>query len=295
MGLAGQADVSVTDWLNACFVPLSEGEFGFDENIETIADSIKLLGPDVHVIALCQGVVPALAATAVLAQSDPASVPRSLILMGGPVDPLANPTRVVNLLRQRSLPWIEANSLDRVGPFLPGANRRVYPARHQLSALFAYYCRHFLSGGEVFHKAFEDDGLDPARFPFLELFTALMDLPARYFLENIQKVFLAREPWVGGLSWHGEPVDFTAIRDTALMTIEGELDDIAAPGQTSAAHRLCPNIPNDQRNKLIMDGAGHFSLFYGRLCREKVLPEITAFIGRVNRAHSTPMSRSTGA
>ena len=102
-GLTGHADVSVTDWFNASFVPLSDGDFGFDENIETIVDSIKLLGPDVHVIALCQGVVPALAATAVLAQSDPGSAPRSLVLMGGPVDPLANPTRVVNLLRQRSL------------------------------------------------------------------------------------------------------------------------------------------------------------------------------------------------
>lgn len=142
-----------------------------------------------------------------------------------------------------------------------------------------------MSGGEVLQKALGDDGLDPARFPFLELFTALMDLPARYFLENIQKIFLDREPWVGRLSWHGEPVDFTTIRDTTLMTIEGELDDIAAPGQTSAAHRLCPNIPDERRKELILDSAGHFSLFYGRLCRERVIPEITEFIRQANAAH----------
>jgi poly(3-hydroxybutyrate) depolymerase len=280
--LVRKADVSVTDWLNAGFVPLSEGEFGFDENIDTIMQSIKRSGPDLHVIALCQGVVPALAATALLAQYDPANTPRSLILMGGPVDPIANPTRVVRLLRQRSLKWIETNALDWVGPSLPGAERRVYPARHQLLALFAYFFRHVMSDGEVLHKVLDDDGLDPAHFPFLELFTALMDLPAQYFLENIQKVFLDREPWTIGLNWYGKPVDFGAIQDTALMTIEGELDDIAAPGQTSAAHRLCPNIPDSQRHKLILDGAGHFSLFYGKVCRYRVVPEITAFMKFAN-------------
>jgi poly(3-hydroxybutyrate) depolymerase len=277
IGFLPTSTVCVTDWLNARFVPPSEGDFGFDENIGVIIRSIKRLGPGLHVCALCQAVVPALAATAVLSQHTPHLAPRSLVLIGGPVDPLANPTRVVRLLRQRSLSAIEGSALSTVGAAFPGAGRRVYPALNQLTALLAYYSRHMMSGGELMQKTFNDDGLDPIRFPFVELFTALMDLPATYFLENIQKIFLERQPWNGQLSWQGEPVDFGAIRDTALMTVEGEDDDIAAPGQTSAAHRLCPNIPDDMRRHLLLSGAGHFSLFYGRTWREKVLPAINGF------------------
>lgn len=289
VGLSGHMSVSVTDWLNARFVPLSAGDFGFDENIETILRCVRLLGPGAHVVALCQGVVPALAATAIMSQDESDYAPRSLTLIGGPVDPLANPTRIVKLLRQRSLHSIEASALDRVGSPYPGAGRHVYPARFQLSALLAYLYRHWVSGGELQQKVLNDDGLDPVHFPFLDLFTSLMDLPAKYFLENIQKVFLERQPWTGQLKWRGEPIDFRTIGDTALMTIEGADDDIAAPGQTSAAHRLCSGIPDRMRHRLIVGDAGHFSLFYGKICREKVLPEIRQFIKRANDAASASL------
>jgi poly(3-hydroxybutyrate) depolymerase len=282
LGLVEGADVSVTDWLNASHVPLSAGDFGFDDNVETIVESLKLIGPGAHVIALCQGVMPALAATAVMSRSDPDFAPRSLTLMGGPVDPLANPTRVVRLLFQRGLRWIEANALDTVGPSQPGDGRFVYPAYRQFSALMAYLYRHLTTGGELLRKISDDDGIDPIRFPFLDLFISLMDLPAKYFLENIQKVFLDREAWTGELTFRGEPVDFTSIRNTALMTIEGANDDIAAPGQTSAAHRLCPNVPDGMRLDLVMPGAGHFSLFHGAMWREALLPEVKAFVGRAS-------------
>ena len=277
-GLIEQANVSVTDWLNARYVPQCAGEFGFEDNIDVIAQSIRLTGPGVHVIALCQGVMPALAATAIMAQCDPEHAPRSLTLIGGPADPLANPTRVVQLLRQHSLKWLEANVLDMVGLSYPGAGRLVYPAHHQLSALLAYLHRHLTSGGELFRKVVNDDGLDPVTFPFLNLFLSLMDLPAKYFLENIRKVFLDREAWTGALKWHHEPVNFAAIRDTALFTIEGAEDDIAAPGQTGAAHHLCPNVADDMRRHLIVAGSGHFSLFHGKVCRKRVLPEIESFL-----------------
>jgi poly(3-hydroxybutyrate) depolymerase len=277
LGFLPDSAVYVTDWLDARFVPQSAGDFGFDENIGVIVESIRRLGPGVDVCALCQAVVPALAATAVIAQQDPCLAPRSLILIGGPVDPLANPTRVVRLLRQKPLSAIAASALDRVAPAFPGGGRLVYPAMHQLSALLAYYYRHVISGGELLSKTLDDDGLDPLHFPFFALFTTLMDLPAKYFLENIETVFLERQPCTGQLRWHGRRVDFAAIRDTALMTIEGEHDDIAAPGQTSAAHRLCPNIPSGMRRRVVQRGAGHFSLFYGRTWRERILPEINAF------------------
>jgi poly(3-hydroxybutyrate) depolymerase len=278
LGLVQDADVSVTDWRNARYVPLSAGEFGFDENIDTIARSIKIIGPGAHVVALCQGTVPALAATALLAEHQPEFAPRSLILMGGPVDPLANPTRVVQLLRQASPPWFEQNVLDRVGASFPGARRVVYPARHQMSALAAYFYRHWASGGELFKQMLADDGLDPKNAPFFDLFTSLMDLPAKFFLENIQKVFQDRDIWTGQLKWRNDDVNFDAIRRTALMTIEGAQDDIAALGQTRAAHRLCPNIPVSMRRTLTVEGAGHFSLFHGKAWREKILPKLNGFI-----------------
>jgi poly(3-hydroxybutyrate) depolymerase len=280
IGFLPGARVCVTDWLNARFMPLSEGDFGFDDNIEVIIESIKRLGPGVHVCALCQAVVPALAAVAILSRDDPELAPRSLVLVGGPVDPLANPTRVVRLLRQRPLSAIAASALATVDPAYPGAGRRVYPAVNQLGALLAYYYRHMMTGGELMQKTLLDDGLDPIRYPFLDLFTSLMDLPATYFLENIQKVFLERQALSGALCWHGERVDFGAIRTSALMTVEGEYDDIAAPGQTSAAHRLCPNVPAAMRRELVQSGAGHFSLFHGRVWRERVLPAIKAFQAR---------------
>ena len=277
LGFLPSATVYVTDWLNARFIPPAAGEFGYDENIEAIVDAIRQLGPGADVCALCQGVVPALAATAILSQREPRLAPRSLTLIGGPVAPLANPTRVVRLLRQRPLSAIAASALDRVPAAFPGGGRLVYPAAHQLSALLAYYYRHITSGGELLGKSLHDDGLDPMHFPFFSLFTSLMDLPATYFLENIQKVFLDCQPCTGQLEWHGERVDFAAIRDTALMTVEGEDDDIAAPGQTSAAHHLCPNIPDTMRRSMVQPGAGHFSLFYGKTWREIILPEIDAF------------------
>jgi poly(3-hydroxybutyrate) depolymerase len=277
IGLLPIANVYVTDWSDARFVPLSEGDLGFDDNIGVIIDSVRRLGPEVHVCALCQAVVPVLAATAILARNKPDLAPRSLVLMGGPVDPLANPTRVVRLLRQRSLSSIEASALTMIGPAYPGAGRRVYPATYQHGALLAYFYRHMISGGELVQKIFHDDGVDPVRLPFWGLFTSLMDLPAPYFLENIEQIFLKRSVWNERLRWHGEGVDFDAIRNTPLMTVEGELDDIAAPGQTRAAHRLCPNIPREMRRHLLVEGAGHFSLFYGRTWRDKVLPEISAF------------------
>ena len=279
LGLVQNASVSVTDWTNASYVPLSAGEFGFDENIDIIARSIEIIGPGAHVIALCQGAVPALAATALLAEHQPELAPRSLILLGGPVDPIANPTRVVQLLRQAPPQWFEQNVLEVVGPSFQGAGRMVYPARHQMSAITAYFYRHWASGGELFRQMLDDDGIDPTNVPFFDLFTSLMDLPAKFFLENVQKVFQDRDIWTGQLEWRSKAVDFSAIRRTALMTIEGALDDIAAPGQTRAAHRLCPNIPAPMRRALTVDMAGHFSLFHGGTWREKILPKVNAFIG----------------
>ena len=279
VGLSPGARIGVTDWLNARYIPVSHGDFGFEDNVATIMQSLRRLGPDTHVVALCQSVVPALAAAAILAREEPEHAPRSLALIGGPVDPLANPTRVVELLRECPLRSLENSVLEPVGAAYPGAGRIVYPARRQLNMLMTYYYRHLSVRGEVYRKTIEDDGLDPVNFPFWDLFTSLMDLPATYFLENIRRVFLDRDICHGMLCYRGAPVDFRAIRNMPLMTIEGENDDIAAPGQTAAAHAICANIPEDRRRRLVIPGAGHFSLFHGRIFRNSILPEIRSFLG----------------
>lgn len=282
--LLSDNDVYVADWVNARHVPLADGRFGFDENIAYVMDMMRALGGDASVIALCQGVVPALAATALLAQADDTAAPQSLILVAGPIDPFANPTRVVRLLKARSLDWFESRVLGDVGAGFSGARRRVYPASAQLMGLMAYFGRHLSQGAELYWKLLDDDGVDASRHPFFEAYTAIMDLPAEWFLETVRRVFHDNELARGRLTWRGRAVDCAAITDTAVMTIEGERDDVSAPGQTAAAHMLCRNVPARLRHCFVLANAGHFSTFHGRLWREQVAPQVNAFIHATRRA-----------
>lgn len=277
-GLAPRASVYVTDWINARYAPVEAGEFGFADNVAYVVDAIREVGPGAHVIAVCQGVVPALAATAVISDEEPELAPASLTLMAGPVDPLANPTRVVRLLRDHRLEWYRDRVLRPAPEGSPGAGRLVYPASTQLQGLAAYLTRHMTWRLELFEKAMKDDGADSAQFPFFDLYASVMDLPAAYFLENIELVFHERAAWTRRLRWKGELIEFGAIRRTALMTVEGERDDIAAPGQTAAAHCLCPRIPDDARRQLVAPETGHFGLFHGERWRAEVMPQITDFM-----------------
>jgi poly(3-hydroxybutyrate) depolymerase len=190
-GLIRHRNVAITDWFDARYVPVSEGRFGIEDNIEYVISAIRALGPDLHVIAVCQGAVPALIGTALLSAYDPRDAPRSLILIAGPVDPLANPTRVVNILRAHSLGWFKSHVLEQVPAGYPGHGRLVYPASHQLTTFLGYLSRHLAEGGELFWKMMHDDGEDPIRFSFLSLCLSLMDVPAEFFLENIRYVFHA--------------------------------------------------------------------------------------------------------
>lgn len=275
-GMLPQNDVSVLDWINARHIAVRHGNFGFDDNVGCIVDALKTFDPDTSVLALCQGGVPALAATALLAEESAA--PPALILISAPVDPLANPTRVVDMLREHSMCWFNSNVIRPVRQPGAGAGRNVYPARIQLTGLMAYLDRHLTERGELFRKLTRDDGWDPERFPFFDLYTSLMDLPDAVFLENIRLVFQERAIARGTL-WIGtRRVDCNAITSTALMTIEGDQDDIAAPGQTEAAQGLCENIPDTRRNHLLVGECGHFSTFYGETVRNRIAPAINAFL-----------------
>jgi poly(3-hydroxybutyrate) depolymerase len=271
--------VLLLDWTNVRHVSAGHGQFGFDDNIETVIRMVRHGGPGLSVVAVCQGGVPALAATALLAAVDDPAAPASLTLIAAPVDPLAKPTRVVRLLRERPLSWFEDSANSVVPDIYAGTGRLVYPAPLQLSALLTYLRRHLDQSGELRAKAHHDDGADPRRFPFLDLYSSIMDLDAMHFVENIDRVFHRRALLQGTLQCGGELVDVRAVRHTALLTIEGQEDDIAAPGQTSAAHALCTALPTDLHQKQVVNGAGHFSLFHGAVFRREVLPILRDFCG----------------
>ncbi len=286
VGLLPYFRVYVTDWINVRHVPKEFGAPGLEGNISSVLECIKRLQPGVQVLGLCQGGVPALAATAILAGSGDAKTPAGLTLIGSPIDPLAAPTRVVRLLRSKPLSWFES-MIAEVPKDLAGSGRRVYPAQLHLLALWAYLTRQISEGSDTAAKLVYDDGADPAEFPFLDLFTSIMDLDAAFFLENTRDVFhdcLLRK---GALRFKGERADPAAIRATALLTVEGERDDIAAPGQTGAAHSLLSSLPPHLHRRLIVPHAGHFSLFYGDTWRRAVLPVIRAFCGTRQRARRT--------
>jgi poly(3-hydroxybutyrate) depolymerase len=286
LGLLPSCQVFLTDWVNARHVPIKRGRFDLKENISYIIEAMRVLGSDLHVIALCQGTVPALVATAYHAESDTACAPRSLVLIAGPVDAAANPTRVSRLVRARPLSWYERNVIEQVPNPHAGTGRLVYPGSLQLVGLWAHLARHVSEAGELLGKLLSDDGADPVRFPFLDLYSAVMDLPAEFFLDIVRHVYQERTLVQGKLRvWHEAP-PLRAIRRTALMTVEGEHDDIAAPGQTGCAHDLCPSVPTHARRRLIVPACGHFSLFHGRTCRTRVLPEVRSFIEQFHRAQA---------
>jgi len=278
LGLVPRFQVFITDWINARHVPLHAGRFGLAENIAYVAQAMRAVGAGLHVIAPCQAAVPALVATALHSEDREPATPESLVLMAGPVDPAAKPTRVCRMLRAHTLSWYERNVIVRVRGHAAGAGRHVYPASVQLVGLMAYLARHLVQGGELAGKLLHDDGADPPHFPFLELYSSLMDLPSEVFLDIVRHIYQERSLVTRRLCVGPRPVELAAIRATALMTIEGEDDDIAAPGQTRRAHDLCASIPRHARRELVVEACGHFSLFHGRIWRERVLPELAGFI-----------------
>jgi poly(3-hydroxybutyrate) depolymerase len=271
-------EVAVTDWPDSRYVPKRVGAFELSDNIEHVEAMIRRLGPPLHVVAICQGVVPALAATALLAAAGDDAVPLSLTLIGGPVDPMANQSHVVRLLRERSLAWFERNVIERVADAYPGHGRRIYPRNHQLETLWSYALRHMIERRELFWKTLFDDGEDPVHFPFASLCWGLMDIPAELLLGMVRDVFHRGCLATGDLRAGNRRVDLRALERTALGTIEGAEDDISAPGQTSAAHALCPAVPKRLRRKLVVAESGHFSLFHGTQARNVVVPAIRELI-----------------
>ena len=273
-------DVYLTDWVNARNVPLRSGRFDLDDEIELLMRFIRTLGPEIHVFAVCQPSVPVLAAVSLLAAAGDRCEPRSMILMGGPIDTRANPTEVNRFAEAHSLDWLERTVITTVPERFPGAWRRVYPGFLQLAGFLSMnFDRHVSAHWSMFRNLVKGDGESAAATrAFYEEYTAVMDLPADFYLQTVQRVFHDHDLPQGRFRVRGERVEPAAIRKTALLTVEGERDDICAPGQTVAAHDLCTGIPPAKKLHHLQPKVGHYGVFHGRRWQTETYPKVRAFI-----------------
>lgn len=278
LGLLPGHDVTLLEWRDARDVPASAGRLGLDSCVAAVMEALRALGTGVTVLGVSQAPVPILAASALMAAQGEPERPRALVLMGGFIDTRANPTPVERMTARLPGGWFTRTVAATVPEGEPGAGRRVYPGALHGQALKRYLHRHLSQGGELRAKVTEDDGADTARFPFLQLYSTLMDLPAEFAEDNARKVFAEAHLPRGQLACLGRLVEPAALADTALMTVEGGADDSSGRGHTHAAHDLCPAIPERARRRLTVPGLGHFGLFHGVGWRTSVLPEARAFI-----------------
>jgi poly(3-hydroxybutyrate) depolymerase len=231
-------------------------------------------------MGVCQPSVPVLAAVALMSAENDAHVPRSMTLMGGPIDTRISPTVPNNLAQEHSIEWFEHSVIDRVPFPHDGFMREVYPGFIQLTGFMTMNLdRHVGAHVRLFHHLIKGDGDSAkAHTDFYDEYLAVMDLPAEYYLQTVKTVFQDHALPRGIMTCRGETVDCSAIRKTALLTVEGEKDDISGVGQTMAAHDLCPNIPKAMRGHYLQAGVGHYGVFNGRRWREEIAPRVTAFI-----------------
>ena len=275
--------VYITDWIDARMVPNDQGVFGLDDYVHYVEDFVRHIGAEnLHVISVCQPTVPVLGAISLMA-SRGESTPRSLVMMGGPIDARKSPTAVNSLAMSKSIEWFEANTIYNVPPPHPGAGRRVYPGFLQHMGFIAMNpSNHFQSHWDYFQNLVRGDEQDAkAHIRFYDEYNAVLDMDAHYYLDTIRTVFkdyaLPNGNWMVG----NELVKPQDILQSALLTIEGEMDDISGSGQTRAAHKLCKGIEESRKEHYEVSGAGHYGIFSGSRWRNKVYPRIQQFI----RAH----------
>jgi poly(3-hydroxybutyrate) depolymerase len=273
-------NVWITDWIDARLVPLSHGPFHLDDYVAYVTEFIQLLGPDVHLISVCQPTVPVLAAVSLMATANDPKLPRSMTMMGGPIDTRRNPTQVNALAKKKPYEWFETNVIFKVPSQHPGYLRRVYPGFLQHAGFVAMNPdRHLNSHWDYYLDLVKGDQDDvEGHRRFYDEYNAVLDLPAEYYLDTIKIVFQEHRLPNGTWVIKGTRVAPEDIKSVALFTIEGELDDISGSGQTQAAHDLCVNIPKAKQKHLTAQGVGHYGIFSGRRWREMIYPQIRDFI-----------------
>jgi poly(3-hydroxybutyrate) depolymerase len=273
-------DVYITDWRDARSVPLDEGPFDLDDYIDYVIEFLHFLGPDTHVLAVCQPSVPVLAAVSLMSEAGDPCVPKTMTLMGGPIDTRINPTMPNELATTRSIEWFEHSVIHRVPVLYPGYMRRVYPGFLQLTGFMQMNLdRHVGAHIKLYQHLISGDGDSAAAHrDFYDEYRAVMDLPAEYYLQTVKTVFQDHALPCGTFEHRGRLIDPAAIQKTALFTVEGERDDISGVGQTKAAHDLCVNLPKSKQNHYEQKSVGHYGVFNGRRWREHIAPRVAKFI-----------------
>lgn len=273
-------EVYITDWTDARLVPLAHGPFHLDDYVDYVRDFMHFLGAPLHVVAVCQPAVPVLAAVSLMnAENDP-DTPRTMTLMGGPIDTRRGPTSVNEFARSRSIDWFESHLIHRVPPPYAGMMRRVYPGFLQHAAFISMNAdRHARAYRDFFDHLVQGDEDSAAQHrAFYDEYNAVLDMPAEFYLDTVATVFQEHALPRGEMRVRGELVRPEAVTRTALFTIEGERDDITGMGQTVAAHELCSRLPDDKRQHYLAMGVGHYGIFNGRRYREQIYPRVRDFI-----------------
>jgi len=281
-------DVYMTDWTDARMVPVVEGRFDLDDYIDYLISILHVLRGDVHVIAVCQPSVPVLAAVALMEAVEDPCVPHSMVLMGGPIDTRVNPTHVNKLAESRGTEWFRRNVITKVPFPQPGVMRDVYPGFLQLHGFVSMNLdRHIEAHRNLFHHLVQGDGDSAQKHrAFYDEYLAVMDLAAEYYLQTVETVFVRHALPKGTMMHRAQPVDPSKIRRVALMTVEGEHDDISGVGQTVAAHRLLSNVPDNLKIHWLQPGVGHYGVFNGSRFRAEIAPRIADFVLSQNLRHT---------
>jgi poly(3-hydroxybutyrate) depolymerase len=279
--LLADHDVYITDWHNVRDVPTADGPFGFGDYVAHVIRFLETIGTDCHLLSVCQPCPSALVAASVMAQGNHPLQPRSLTLMAGPVDARVNPTKVNELATSRPLSWFEKNVISTVPHRFAGAGRRVYPGFLQLTAFMSMNPdRHVRSHFDMFGMLVRGDAPDElqAKRDFYDEYYAVLDIAADFYLETVSSVFQEFELARGIAHHQGRLVEPRAMRRTALMTVEGDRDDICAVGQTLAAHDLCTSVPPARRAHHLQAGVGHYGVFSGSRWQNEIYPRVRHFI-----------------
>jgi poly(3-hydroxybutyrate) depolymerase len=286
-------DVYVTDWVDARMVPVSEGSFDLDDYIDYLISILHALGGDTHVVAVCQPSVPVMAAVAVMEADDDPYVPTTMVLMGGPIDTRVNPTAVNKLAEKRGIDWFRRNVITKVPFPNPGFMRDVYPGFLQLNGFVSMNLeRHIEAHKQLFMHLVRGDGDSAHKHKeFYDEYLAVMDLDAEFYLQTVDTVFVRHALPKGEMTHRGRPVDPSRIKRVALLTVEGEHDDISGVGQTEAAHRLCVNIPPDRKAHWLQPGVGHYGVFNGSRFRSEIAPRISDFVLSMSQPTSLAPAR----
>ena len=290
-------DVYVTDWADARMVPLAAGSFDLDDYIDYVISILHFLGGDTHVVAVCQPSVPVLAAVAAMEANGDPNVPHSMVLMGGPIDTRVNPTGVNKLAEARGTDWFRRNVITKVPFPHPGVMRDVYPGFLQLHGFVSMNLdRHIEAHRRLFYNLVQGDGDSAQKHrEFYDEYLAVMDLDAAFYLQTVETVFVRHALPKGQMTHRGRLIEPARIKRVALMTVEGEHDDISGVGQTEAAQDLCANIPDSKKVHWLQPDVGHYGVFNGSRFRSEIAPRISDFILSNNGPMRAARPRGNGA